>query len=185
MISNPENILPYAALDGTVRLIDFGIASKAGARRLTFGKLSQLMGTADYISPEQVKGNRGDIRSDLFALGVIFYEMLTGGVPYRGTNPLAVMNDRLINKPLPPTELNPELLPVWEPVLYKALARNPRERFGNASEFAHYLEHPSEVQPVNSTKQESPNKKNWMFYFGLSMLPASVFVLLIYLAHHQ
>ena len=61
-----------------IKLIDFGIAGKEGARRLTFAKLSQVMGTPDYISPEQVKGKRGDGRSDIYALGVMLYEMLTG-----------------------------------------------------------------------------------------------------------
>lgn len=69
----PENIIIDA--DDNIKLIDFGIAGSAGFRRLTFGKFSNTMGTPDYISPEQVKGSRGDARSDLFGLGVMLYEM--------------------------------------------------------------------------------------------------------------
>ena len=101
----PENIM--IGKDDAIKLIDFGIAGKAGSRRLTFGKLSQIAGTPDYISPEQVKGKRGDGRSDIYALGVILYEMLTGAVPFEGPNPFAVMNDRLVNNPVPqPTSRN-------------------------------------------------------------------------------
>ena len=73
--------------DDSIKLIDFGIAGKEGARRLTFAKLSQVMGTPEYISPEQVKGKRGDGRSDIYALGVMLYEMLTGKAPFQGPIP--------------------------------------------------------------------------------------------------
>src|SRR5262249_27141764 len=89
----PENIMINE--NDRIKLIDFGIAGKAGARRLTFGKLSQVVGTPDYISPEQVKGKRGDGRSDIYSLGVMLYEMLTGSTPFTGSNPFAIMNDRL------------------------------------------------------------------------------------------
>ena len=78
----PENIMIDA--DDNIKLIDFGIAANAGARRITFAKLSNTMGTPDYISPEQVKGKRGDARSDLYSMGVMLYEMLTGKVPFQG-----------------------------------------------------------------------------------------------------
>ena len=77
----PENIMVGA--EDRVKLIDFGIAAHVGSRRITFGRLSETMGTPDYISPEQINGKRGDARSDLYALGVMLYEMLTGKVPFR------------------------------------------------------------------------------------------------------
>src|SRR5438105_1227740 len=89
----PENILIEP--DGTVKLVDFGIALLQGARRLTFRRLTSGFGTPDYMAPEQVQGDRGDARTDLYALGVMLYEMLTGEVPYQGDSPLAVMSQRV------------------------------------------------------------------------------------------
>ena len=105
----PENVM--VADDDTIKLIDFGIAASSKSKRLTFAKLSQTMGTPDYISPEQVKGKRGDSRSDLYALGVMLYEMLTGKVPFTGDNPFLIMNDRLLNNPVPPREIDPTISP--------------------------------------------------------------------------
>ena len=70
-----------------IKIIDFGISANSGARRITFAKFTDTMGTPDYISPEQVKGGRGDARSDVYAVGVMLYEMLTGTVPFTGSNP--------------------------------------------------------------------------------------------------
>ena len=105
----PENIVVDSG-DAT-KLIDFGIAGQCGARRLTFGKFSQVLGTPDYISPEQVKGKRGDARSDVYAMGAMLYEMLTGQVPFTGNTPLVIMNHRLVSDPAPLRELNPEISP--------------------------------------------------------------------------
>ena len=101
----PENIMVDP--EDRIKLIDFGIAANEGSRRLTFAKLSNVMGTPDYISPEQVKGKRGDARSDIYAMGVMLYEMLTGKVPFTGNNPFLIMNDRLLNSPVPPREIDP------------------------------------------------------------------------------
>jgi serine/threonine-protein kinase len=78
----PENVMVDS--EDHIKLIDFGIAGSVGMRRLTFAKLARAMGTPDYISPEQVKSKRGDARSDVYALGIMLYEMLTGEVPFHG-----------------------------------------------------------------------------------------------------
>ena len=140
----PENIMVDA--DDNIKLIDFGIAGNEGARRLTFAKLSQAMGTPDYISPEQVKGKRGDARSDIYALGVMLYEMLTGKAPFQGPNPFAIMNDRLLNNPIPPREIDPgdfarscrrSSTAPWSAI--------PRIATPAPREFAHDLQHQDQV----------------------------------------
>src|ERR1700760_2003194 len=105
----PENVMVDD--EDRIKLIDFGIAMKEDARRLTFVNVSSMLGTPDYIAPEQVQGKRGDQRSAMYALGVMFYEMLTGQVPFSGPNPLAVMNERLLKDPPPPRQLNPDIPP--------------------------------------------------------------------------
>src|SRR5580658_7931639 len=125
----PENIMVDP--EDRVKLIDFGIAGAEGSRRLTFAKLTAAMGTPDYISPEQVKGKRGDGRSDIYSLGVILYEMLTGEVPFHGPNAFVIMNDRLLNNFTPPRELNPEITPQMQEVIYRALERDPKNRYAS------------------------------------------------------
>src|SRR5665213_1530470 len=150
----PENIMVDA--DDNVKLIDFGIAGNEGSRRLTFAKLSNVMGTPDYISPEQVKGKRGDGRSDLYAVSVMLYEMLTGDTPFSGPNPFAIMNDRVLNNPVPPREVNPEISPALQEVLYRALEREPSNRYSTANEFAWDLEHLDQVEAA-----DRPEMREW------------------------
>ena len=185
----PENIMVDS--EDRVKLIDFGIAGSEGARRLTFAKLSQIMGTPDYISPEQVKGKRGDGRSDVYALGVMLYEMLTGKTPFQGPNAFAIMNDRLLNNPIPPREVNPEVSPELQEVIYRALERDPRKRYANAHEFAWDLEHLDQVGVAERLelrdwkKRRTPWVKTILFYLMLVMIPIIVFGLLLYVARHR
>jgi serine/threonine protein kinase len=184
----PENIM----LDGDdrIKLIDFGIAGKEGARRLTFAKLSQVMGTPDYISPEQVKGKRGDGRSDIYALGVMLYEMLTGKTPFQGPNPFAIMNDRLMNNPIPPREVNPEISPEVQEVIYRALEREPQNRYSTANEVAWDLEHLDQVGVADRPElrdwkiRKTPLAKQILFYVAMALIPVVIFGLLLLIAKH-
>ena len=103
-----------------IKLIDFGVAAKTGARRITFTKLSQVIGASEYVSPEELKGKREDARSDIYALGVILYEMLTGKMPFQGLEPY----DRILNHPVPPQEIDPAISPQLQEVIYRALERD-------------------------------------------------------------
>jgi eukaryotic-like serine/threonine-protein kinase len=150
----PENIIIDD--EDRIKLIDFGIASQVGARRLTFGKLSQVMGTPDYISPEQVKGKRGDGRSDIYALGVMLYEMLTGKTPFPGKNPFVSMHNRLVNNPVPPREIDPSITPELQEIIYRALERDPKNRYPNAREFADDLLHQDRVRVADRSEL-----RNW------------------------
>ena len=183
----PENIMVDE--DDQIKLIDFGIAMKEDARRLTFVNVSSLLGTPDYISPEQVKGRRGDQRSDIYSMGIIFYEMLTGRVPFVGQNPLAVMNERVLNDVTPPRDLNPEISPELEEILYRALEREPRHRYATASEMMWDLEHQEQVgveprgaRPAGHAKKRLLLNKRLLLYGALVVAPLLIFVLMFALA---
>ncbi len=171
----PENIMVDE--QDRIKLIDFGIAMKEDARRLTYAGPSPLLGTPDYISPEQVKGQRGDQRSDIYALGVMFYEMLTGQTPFSGPNPLAVMNERLLADPKPARKLRPEIAPQLQEILNRALEREPRHRYATASEMAWELEHQEQVGVDDDDHRKIshglrlPGMRKMLLYAGLALVP--------------
>jgi serine/threonine-protein kinase len=185
----PENIMLDP--EDNIKLIDFGIASQAGAKRLTYAGFTQALGSPDYISPEQVKGKRGDARSDLYAVGVMLYEMLSGKTPFSGPSPLAVMNDRLINHPLPPREAEPSISPQLQEVLYRALEREPKNRYPSAHSFALDLEHLDQVgiaqraELTDWKKRKSVMWRKALGWVGLAAIPFVLFGVMLLLAHHR
>src|SRR5580698_5517609 len=182
----PENIMVDP--EDNIKLIDFGIAANEGSRRLTFANLSNVMGTPDYISPEQVKGKRGDARSDIYAMGVMLYEMLTGKVPFTGNNAFLIMNDRLLNAPMPPREVDPTITPVMQEIIYRALERDPRNRYASAREFAKDLEHQDQVGVAERPElhewktRKSDLPKRILNYTLLALVPIVIFSLLLWIA---
>ena len=185
----PENIMVDD--QDNIKLIDFGIASIEGAKRLTYTGYTQALGTPDYIAPEQVKGKRGDARSDLYAVGIMLYEMLSGKTPFSGPSPLAVMNDRLINHPLPPRVAEPSITPQLQEVLYRAIEREPKNRYPSAHAFALDLEHLDQVGVADRTelnqwkKSGPPVSRNVLLYSALALIPILLFVAMLLLSRHH
>jgi serine/threonine-protein kinase len=131
--------------DGSIRIMDFGIAKAAASRRITFGAFSPTLGTPDYMAPEQVKGQRGDERTDIYSLGAILYEMVTGHLPFEGENAYMVMNARLVSDPIAPRTHNASLRPEIEEIILHAMARDPSDRYPSATAMKTDVDAPEHV----------------------------------------
>jgi serine/threonine-protein kinase len=121
---------------------------------MTWSGLSGTTGTPDYMAPEQVEGRRGDPRSDLYSLGVILYEMLTGRVPFGGENGAAAMRAKLVSDPEPPRKFRPDIPPGLEEAILIALERDPAKRPESAFEFREMITHPESL--VTSPRRAAP-----------------------------
>jgi serine/threonine-protein kinase len=185
----PENIMVDD--EGNLKLIDFGIAGDTAARRLTYANFTATLGTPNYISPEQVKGKRGDGRSDLYSVGVILYEMLTGKLPFSGPTPMAAMNERLLNHPVPPRVADPSVSPQLQEVIYRALERDPRNRYPSAHEFRHDLDHIDQVGVEDRVelrdwqKRKSQLSRKIVYYSALALIPVVILLVMFLIAHHR
>jgi serine/threonine-protein kinase len=140
----PQNIM--LCNDGTIRIMDFGIARSQQSRRLTFVGFTPAMGTPDYMAPEQVRGSRGDARTDIYSLGAILYEMATGETPFGGDSAYVIMNARVTGDPAAPRKVNPKLTPVLEEIILHAMERDPKRRYQSAAEMKSELDNYESVQ---------------------------------------
>jgi len=142
----PHNIM--ICHDGTIRIMDFGISVSMG-KRFFFPSYAPAMGTPEYIAPEQLKGRRGDERTDIYSLGAILYEMVTGTIPFsagRDEDGFAAMNARLTGDPVAPRALNNNLSEQVEELILHAMERDPGKRFPTALAMKENLDHPDEVK---------------------------------------
>jgi len=174
--------------DGTLRIMDFGIAKAAEGRRITFTGFTPAVGTPDYMAPEQVKGKRGDERTDIYSLGAILYEMATGELPFPGENPFVIMNSRVTGDPVAPRKHNPNISPHVEEIILHAMAREPNDRHPNVAALKAELDTPAAVpltgraEHLQSTK---PWQSGWQKYRPLIwkiLIPAIVIALFALLA---
>jgi serine/threonine-protein kinase len=125
----PHNVLVDG--EGRVKVTDFGIA-RAGTSQMT--ETGSIVGTAQYLSPEQARGTEVDPRSDLYSLGVVLYELLTGKTPFDGETPVEIAMKHLSNTPKPPSKLRGDIPPELDMVVLRALAKNPDDRYQSADE---------------------------------------------------
>ena len=170
----PQNVM--LCNDGTIRIMDFGIARADKSRRLTFVGFTPAMGTPDYMAPEQVKGSRGDARTDIYSFGAILYEMATGETPFGGDSPYVIMNARVTGDPAAPRKLNPKITPVLEEIILHAMERDPKRRYQSAGEMKKELDDYESVELTSRyTRLQAP--QIWKSRFRL--LPVIIgFILL-------
>ena len=129
----PGNIM--IATNGQVKVMDFGIARAISDSAATIAETSAIVGTAQYFSPEQARGEAVDARTDLYSTGVVFFELLTGRAPFRGENPVAVAYQHVNSDAVPPSSLNPKVSPALDAVVLRSMAKDRFQRYQSATEF--------------------------------------------------
>jgi beta-lactam-binding protein with PASTA domain len=146
-----RDIKPHNALmddDGRLKVSDFGIARAGAASQMT--EAGSIIGTAQYLSPEQARGAAVDHRSDLYSLGIVLYELLTGTVPFTGDTPVEIAMKHLSKVPEPPSAKRPEIPRALDQVVLRALAKDPDDRYGSAEELDAELAQVAEGLPVSA-----------------------------------
>jgi beta-lactam-binding protein with PASTA domain/tRNA A-37 threonylcarbamoyl transferase component Bud32 len=130
----PGNVM--VTRNGDIKVMDFGIARAMSDAQATMTQTAQVIGTAQYLSPEQARGERVDARSDLYSTGCLMYELLTGRPPFTGDSPVAIAYQHVRENPIPPSRLDPDIPPWADAIVLKAMAKSPNDRYQSAAEMA-------------------------------------------------
>jgi serine/threonine-protein kinase len=181
----PENLM--LAPDGHLKILDFGIALMEGAPRVTWRGFSGLMGTPEYMAPEQIKGERGAAKSDIYAVGCLMYHLLSGSPPFTGDNPMTVMYQHMTKTPEPLTSIKGLHPGIWAAVR-RALRRRKEERYDSAEQMANDLRFPENADLKWIAEPDPPlaavlptERNNMMIYVGAVLVAALIVVLLLFL----
>src|SRR5579862_466964 len=142
----PGNVM--VTRNGEVKVMDFGIARAMSDAQATMTQTAQVIGTAQYLSPEQARGERVDSRSDLYSTGCLMYELLTGRPPFTGDSPVAIAYQHVRENPIPPSRLDPDLPPWADAIVLKAMAKAPGDRYQSAAEMQADLQRASSGMQV-------------------------------------
>jgi eukaryotic-like serine/threonine-protein kinase len=154
----PENILIHSETLQPV-IMDFGLALTKSSHRVTYSNLTATMGTPDYMSPEQIDGQRGDQRTDIYSLGIILYEMLAGHPPFCGDSAMAVMSQHVNAIPQRLDKVNPAVSPQLAAIVARCLRKKPEERFESMEALLQALDHP-ETADLSLLEQSSTVKSS-------------------------
>src|SRR5919202_670780 len=135
---------------GGVKVMDFGIARAVADTSATMTQTAAVIGTAQYLSPEQARGETVDARSDLYSTGCLLYELLTGRPPFVGESPVSVAYQHVREQPLPPSSFDPDIPPEVDAVVLKSLAKSREERYQTAAEFRADIEAALAGRPISA-----------------------------------
>ena len=180
----PENLM--LAPDGHLKILDFGIALMEGAPRVTWRGFSGLMGTPEYMAPEQIKGERGAAKSDIYAVGCLMYHLLSGSPPFTGDNPMTVMYQHMTKTPEPLTSIKGLHPGIWA-AIRRALRRRKEERYDSAEQMANDLRFPENAdlkwiaEPDPPLAAVLPTERNNLLIYGGAVLVAVLIAVLLLL----
>ncbi|MDQ1726040.1 MAG: eukaryotic-like serine/threonine-protein kinase, partial [Frankiaceae bacterium] len=145
----PGNVM--LTRNGAIKVMDFGIARAASQAAVTVTQTAAVIGTAQYLSPEQARGEQVDARSDIYSLGCLLYELVTGQPPFVGDSPVAVAYQHVREQALPPSQRNADVPPALDAIIMKAMAKNPANRYDTAGEMRSDIERALSGRPVEAT----------------------------------
>ena len=150
----PANVM--LTPQGNAKVMDFGIARAVADTSATMTQTAAVIGTAQYLSPEQARGEKVDSRSDIYSVGCLLYELLVGEPPFKGDSPVSVAYQHVREAPVPPSQRDSEVTPAMDAITLKALAKDPRDRYQDATEFRDDIQACLNGQPVMAMNQPNP-----------------------------